>query len=161
MNFAHALSFTLIVLMVSCGDSNNPETSQEKTKPIKSEEPERLVSADAPSLPEKKISQDGWVGTIYTYKSDFKEVFENVETPKLPPPGAGPEYQVKRDENDTGLEPVNIGRLRLKADNAPYTGKIYQHFLSGEDPALCNLSRWSSGRPGILVEKRWQPHSGQ
>ena len=98
----------------------------------KIESTERLLSADAPTLPEKKISQDGWVGSIYNYKSDFKEVFEDIEIPRLSPSGAGPEYKTKRDENDTGLEPVNIGRLCLKADNAPYTGKIYQHFLSGE-----------------------------
>ena len=132
MKFAHALSLSLAVLMISCGDSSTPDPSLEKTDSEKIESTERLLSADAPTLPEKKISQDGWVGTFYTYKSDFKEVFEDIEIPRLPPPGASPEFKTKRDENDTGLEPVNIGRLRLKAENAPYTGKIYQHFLSGE-----------------------------
>ena len=83
---------------------------------------ERLLSADAPSLREKKISQDGWVGTIYSYKSDFKEVFEYLEIHRLSPPEAGPEYKTKRDENDTGLEPVNRERLHFRDDNTPYTG---------------------------------------
>ena len=132
MKFTLTLSFTLLVLMVSCGDTNNPETSEEKTKPIKSEFPERLVSADAPTLPKKKISQDGWVGTVYDYRGDFVEVFEDHEILRTPPPGAGPEYKVKRDENDTGLIPVNMGRLRNRKDNSPFSGKIFQHFLSGE-----------------------------
>ena len=132
MNFAPILSIPLTVFVISCGDSSPPNPSPEKKASKKMESRERLLSADAPSLPEKKISQDGWVGTIYSYKSAFKEVFEDIEIPRLRPPGADPEYKTKRDENDTGLEPVKRGRLRLKDDNAPYTGKIYQHFLSGE-----------------------------
>ena len=73
--------------------------------------PSRLKVADAPSL-SKIISKDGWVGNVYDYRGDFIEVFEDHEILERSPPGAGPEYKVKRDENDTGLIPVNIGRLR-------------------------------------------------
>ena len=122
MNFAPILSIPLTVFVISCGDSSPPNPSPEKKASKKMESRERLLSADAPSLTEKKISQDGWVGTIYSYKSDFKEVFEYLEIHRLSPPEAGPEYKTKRDENDTGLEPVNRERLHFRDDNTPYTG---------------------------------------
>ena len=147
MKFAQAISFLFSILLLSCGDSNDhipaPKDTGENNDPIST----RLEVADAPSLPKKIISKDGWVGSVYDYKGDFIEVFEDREIARTPPPGAGPEYKVKRDENDTGLIPLNMGRLRNRNDNSPYTGKVYQHFLSGE---LEHFANYQDGfRKGI------------
>ena len=114
-----------------------------------------------PSLTEKKISQDGWVGTIYSYKSDFKEVFEYLEIHRLSPPEAGPEYKTKRDENDTGLEPVNRERLHFREMITPRIQvKIYQHFLSDE---IQHYTNYVNGVPEgrSFWWKRWQLDQGQ
>lgn len=142
MKFVQVLSFTLSIFLLSCGDSSK---STSNTKEIKSESDEitqRLKVADAPTLPEKTISKSGWVGSFYDYRGDFIEVFEDHEILRTPPPGAGPDYKVRRDENDTGLIPVSIGRLRNRKDNSTYTGKVYQHFLSGE---LEHFSNYEDG----------------
>lgn len=132
MKFAQYLTFLLSIFLLSCGDSNTPNPNSKETGKDDDKIPQRLQAADAPSLPSKNISRNGWVGSMYNYKSDFLEVFENHEIPRNAPIGTGPEYKIKRDENDTGLIPVSMGRLRIRKDNAPYTGKIFQHFLSGE-----------------------------
>ena len=122
-----------LLLLNSCGDSSNNKISQEAESADESTKPiSRLTSPDAPKLPIKLISSQGWVGNVFAYQNDFIEVFENVELPVVPPPGAGPEYEVKRDQNDTGMVPVSKGRLRFKGDNSPYSGKVFQHYLSGE-----------------------------
>ena len=132
MRFAQAFSFLFSIFLLSCGDSNVPNPVPKENGENNDQIPMRLEVADAPSLPKKVISKDGWIGTVYDYWGDFVEVFEDHEILRTPPPGAGPEYKVKRDENDTGLIPVNMGRLRNRKDNSPYSGKIFQHFLSGE-----------------------------
>ena len=81
------------------------------------------LELDAPKLKLDSITQNSFIGNHFTYKRVF-ESFENIEIPRLPPP-AGPEYIVKRDENDSGLIPVNKGRLRLRKDNTPYSGKVF------------------------------------
>ena len=132
MRFAQAFSILFSIFLFSCGDSNVPNPVPKENGENNDQIPMRLEVADAPSLPKKVISKDGWVGSAYDYRGDFEEVFEDHEILRTPPPGAGPEYKVKRDENDTGLIPVNMGRLRNRKDNSPYSGKIFQHFLSGE-----------------------------
>ena len=128
-----------LLLLISCGDSSEKQVIENSDQVDKNGEiATRITSADAPRLAERKISAQGWVGNRYEYKSDFIEVFENIEILKVPPPGAGPDYVLKRDENDSGMEPVNRGRLRFKKDNSPYSGKIYRHFLSGEIEHFAN-----------------------
>ena len=147
MRFAQAFSILFSILILSCGDSNVQNPAPKDNGENNEQIPTRLEVADAPSLPKKVISKDGWVGSIYDYKSDFLEVFEDHEILRTPPPGAGPEYNVRRDENDTGLIPVSMGRLRYRKDNSPYTGKVYQHFLSGE---LIHYANYQDGfRQGI------------
>ena len=78
-----------------------------------------------------------------------------------PPPGAGPEYKVKRDENDTGLIPVNMGRLRNRKDNSPLFWKDLSAFSFRRVGALCKLRRWIQEGHCILVEKGWEPNKSE
>jgi antitoxin component YwqK of YwqJK toxin-antitoxin module len=133
MKLLHVTFLFVFLLLFSCGDSSVDKTLSDADQAGEnSDSVSKITSADAPTLPVRKISSQGWVGNTYDYKSDFLEVFENVEIQKIPPLGSGPEYRVIRDENDTGTEPVSKGRLRFKKDNLPFSGKIYRHFLSGE-----------------------------
>lgn len=140
-------SFWTLLLFSSCdwsSDHSNPETREENTIPEFNSK-HRIVEADAPNLEQDKIYKDGFVGNKFTYKRVFAEVFEDIEVPRLPPPGSGPEYVVKKDENDSGLIPVNMGRLRVKSDGTPFSGKVFRHFISGE------LEHHSSYEDGFRV----------
>lgn len=131
------LIFALIgmsLLVTSC-DSNSdiPVSDSDQDDVTNEHQPHsRILKADAPQLEAEIIHPSGFVGNIFSYRRTFIETDENIEIPRTPPLGAGPEYILKRDENDSGLIPVSKRRLRLRKDNSPYSGKIYLHFLSGE-----------------------------
>lgn len=131
------LIFALIgmsLLVTSC-DSNSdiPVSDSDQDDVTNEHQPHsRIMKADAPQLEAEIIHPSGFVGNIFSYRRTFIETDENIEIPRTPPLGAGPEYILKRDENDSGLIPVSKRRLRLRKDNSPYSGKIYLHFLSGE-----------------------------
>ena len=144
-------SFWTILLFSSCdwsSDQSDPETGEKNIIPQVNSK-HRIIEADAPSLEQEKISKDAFVGNNFTYQRVFLEVFENIETPRLPPPEAGPEYIVKRDENDSGLIPVSKGRLRLRKDNSSYSGKVFRHYISGE------LEHYSSYENGFRTGKAY------
>ena len=128
MKFA-SFFITLALLFSSCEKPSDPSPRQKEEKTVKTVN--RIEKADAPSLEPDPLNSKAFVGNTFAYKRIFTEVFENHEIPRFPPPGAGPEYEVKRDENDTGLIPVSRGRLRLKKDNSPFSGKVFRHYLSG------------------------------
>ena len=128
MKFA-SFFITIALLFSSCEKSKDSIPQQEGEQTVKTVN--RIEKADAPALEPDLVISNAFVGNTFAYKRVFTEVFEDHEIPRLPPPGAGPEYEVKRDENDTGLTPVSRGRLRLKKDNSPFSGKVFRHYLSG------------------------------
>ena len=103
MRFVQTISFLFSILLLSCGDSNDqipaPKDTGENNDPI----PTRLEVADAPTLPKKVISNDGWVGSG-DYKGDFIEVFEDREIVRTPS-RCRPRIQGQTRRNDTGLIP--------------------------------------------------------
>ena len=131
------LIFALIgmsLLLTSCDSNSDISVSDSDQDDVTNEHQphSRILKADAPQLEAEIIHPSGFVGNIFSYRRTFIETDENIEIPRTPPLGAGPEYILKRDENDSGLIPVSKRRLRLRKDNSPYSGKIYLHFLSGE-----------------------------
>ena len=121
----------LVFFLFSCGDSKEP-VEIEKEDEDSSANSLSLTGPDAPRLPGDSQTKGDWAGSKFAYQRQFREVFENVEVLREIPPGAGPEYEIKRDENDSGLVPVSKGRLRYAQDGMPFDGKIYRHYLSGE-----------------------------
>ena len=137
-------------LLSSC--EPNTETASEgerRESPPSSDITTRITKPDAPTLKKDLIPRNSFIGNRFTYERVFLEVFENIEIPRLPPPGAGPEYIVKRDENDSGLIPASKGRLRLRNDNSPYSGKVFRHYISGE------LEHYSSYQNGFRTGKAY------
>ena len=131
------LIFVLIgvyLLLTSCDSNSDISVSDSAQDDVTNEHQphSRILKADAPQLETEIIQPSGFVGNIFSYRRTFIETDENIEIPRTPPVGAGPEYILKRDENDSGLIPVSKRRLRLRKDNSPYSGKIYLHYLSGE-----------------------------
>ena len=146
-------SFWTLLLFSSCdwsSDNSSPETKEENAL-TEFNTKLRIVEADAPNMEQDKIHKDGFVGNKFTYKRVFAEVFEDIEVPRLPPPGSGPEFVVKRDENDSGLIPVNMGRLRVKSDVTTFLEK----FFGISSPESLNISSYEmvSCRSSILVAK--------
>ena len=127
--------FTLILVfffVASCGTQEEDTSPPDKMNKISDVENKNIRTSDAPSLPSDTLFDNAFVGNTFSYKRTFSENFENIEIPRLPPPGAGPEYKIKRNANDSGLVPVSKGRLRFKNDNQPFSGKVFRHFLSGQ-----------------------------
>ena len=137
-------------LLSSCEPITETASEDEREKkPPKNDTITRITKPDAPKLKKDLIPRNSFIGNRFTYERVFWEVFENIEIPRLPPPGAGPEYIVKRDENDSGLIPVSKGRLRLRNDNSPYSGKVFRHYISGE------LEHYSSYQNGFRTGKAY------
>lgn len=137
-------------LLSSCEPITETASEDEREKkPPNNDITTRITKPDAPTLKKDLIPRNSFIGNRFTYERVFWEVFENIEIPRLPPPGAGPEYIVKRDENDSGLIPVSKGRLRLRNDNSPYSGKVFRHYISGE------LEHYSSYQNGFRTGKAY------
>ena len=111
----HLLLSSTCLLLLSCEPQTeiSPESEKDQQASL-SIISNRILEPDAPKLELNSITQNSFIGNHFTFKRVFLESFENIEIPRLPTPGAGPEYIVKRDENDSGLIPVNKGRLRLR-----------------------------------------------
>ena len=146
----HLLLSSTCLLLLSCEPQTeiSPESEKDQQASL-SVISNRILEPDAPKLKLDSITQNSFIGNHFTYKRVFLESFENIEIPRLPPPGAGPEYIVKRDENDSGLIPVNKGRLRLRKDNTPYSGKVFRHYISGE------LEHYSMYKDGFRTGKAY------
>ena len=148
------LIFVLIgvyLLLTSCDSNSDISVSDSAQDDVTNEHQphSRILKADAPQLETEIIHPNGFVGNIFSYRRTFIETDENIEIPRTPPVGAGPEYILKRDENDSGLIPVSKRRLRLRKDNSPYSGKIYLHYLSGE------IEHFSFYKNGFRQEKAY------
>lgn len=141
----------VFMLLTSCDSNSDISVSDPAQDDVTHEQKphSRILKADAPKLEDEIIHPSGFVGNIFSYRRNFIETDENIEIPRTAPIGAGPEYILKRDENDSGLIPVSKRRLRLRKDNSPYSGKIYLHYLSGE------IEHFSSYKNGFRQEKAY------
>ena len=143
------------MLLTSCDSNTDISVSDPVQDDVTNEQKphSRILKADAPKLEDEIIHPSGFVGNIFSYR---RILLKPMKTSKYrtAPIGAGPEYILKRDENDSGLIPVSKRRLRLRKDNSPYSGKIYLNYLSGEIEHFLFLQKWFSTRKSLLVEKR-------
>ena len=123
--------FLVLAFLWSCGDDqNSPENTG--TAGVQSEGVPVQKGPSAPVLAKPPAPTKKWTGNTFQYAQVFTDSFEIVEVARQVPPGAGPDYSVKRDASDPGTDPVEFFRLLKKADGLPYSGEISGRISSGE-----------------------------